>query len=196
MITQSYLNKEIDLAKKIFIYYVDKALNYLIVGSDKYTTWYIDSLQLYVLLNYLLEVRIEDDLLYCGAEETTETLVLKTFRKVREYYTSDIDTDYEFTEVSVPVTPTYRQPFVADWKSVTFTITEDNTTTLALGVNLENIADMDSIQLVVNGISDPNYNSNPAINGYHIEGSTLHWHNFYELLTGDTVRIQYLQIVG
>jgi hypothetical protein len=196
MITESYLNKEIDLAKKIFIYYIDKTINYLSVGSDRYTQWYIDSLQLYVLLNYLLEVRIEDNTPYCGAEEASESLLLKTFRKVREYYTIDIDTAYSFTEVSVPVIPSYRQPFVADWKSITFIITEDDITSLDLGVDLEAISDMESIQLVVNGLSDPNYNTNTEVNGYHIVGSTLYWHNYYNLKTGDTVRIQYLQIAG
>ena len=105
MITQEYLNDEINLAKQILIYYTDKVVNYLAVGSDKYVKWYTDSLQLYILLELLLSVQVVDDLNYIGSEEVSTDLILLTFRKVREYYRTDIDVSYAFGDSGDILTP-------------------------------------------------------------------------------------------
>lgn len=198
IINQVYLDSEIALARKIFLYYTDKVISYSNIGSDKYTKWYIDSLELYFLTKYLENVYVSDDLYYIGAVEITSDDITIIFDKIREYYLSDIDINYEFTEAVVPVLPNYRQPYIADWKEFTVTITLDNSTTVTLPVNLPNIADMESIQCTVNSISDPDYNTDSGLDGYHIIGTTLYWHssNLYNLMAGTKIRIQYLQIVG
>lgn len=198
MITQDYLNSEIDLARKIFLYYTDKIISYSNIGSDKYISWYIDSLELYFLVKHLENINISSDLYYIGSTEIDEDSIKLVFSKVREYYKSDIDVDYEFSQIPIPIIPTYKQLYVADWKEFKVTVADDNTTVITLPVNLPNIADMESIQCTINGISDPDYNIDTNLDGYHIEGTTFYWHtsNFYNLMAGTTIRIQYLQIVG
>ena len=196
-ITQRYLDNELALAKKIFIYYSDKLVYYTGIGSRQYERWYTDKLQLYCLVKYLENIIVDGESCYLGAEEITSDQVLEIFHKVREYYKSDVDTDYEIGEISITETPSYIRPFVADWKEFEITITESRPSTITLPVSVD-IMDKESIQMVVNGISDPSYNDNPADIGYHIIDNILYWHssNFYDLLPGDVIRIQYLQIVG
>lgn len=195
-IFQTYLEEELALARKIFIYYTDKLVYYTGIGSTKYHRWYVDSLQLYTLVKFIENINIEDGVSYIGANEVSTDVILNIFHKVREYYKSDIDTTYELNEIETIVTPSYIQPYVADWKLLPISITSDRPSTVNLGVNLEDIADMESIQVVVNGMSDPNYTTDINKNGYHIIENTLYWHNYYDLLTSDTIQIQYLQIKG
>jgi len=195
-IFQTYLEEELALAKKIFIYYTDKLVYYSGIGSNKYHRWYVDSLQLYTLVKFIENINIEDGVSYIGANEISTDVILNIFHKVREYYRSDIDTTYELNEITSSDITTYVLPYTADWKLLPISITSDRPSSLNIGVNLEELADMQSIQVVVNGMSDPNYTTDVSKNGYHIVSNTLYWHNYYDLLTSDTVQIQYLQIKG
>lgn len=193
--TQDYLNSEIDLATNIFLYYTDKTADYLRTGSNKYSTWYLDSLSLYILLGYLLDIRLIDEVPYIGANEVISDNILKVSYKVREYYTSKIDVTPIFNTVATPITPSYIQPFQAVWKEYPIVISENNAVQVILPFNI-NIMEYASLQLFVNGDPGPNKTSNVLENGYHIIGNILYWHSFYNLKTEDTLMIRCLQIVG
>lgn len=201
MILQSYLDSELKLAKQVYLYYTDKIISYTTIGSNKYIKWYIDSLELYVLVKFLENIVSDSSgICYIGAEIVSENSVKLVFEKVREYYKTDINTNYIFLDSPTPspTTPVpYIVPFIPDWKEFKVTITEDAVTTVTLPVSIS-IMDKESIQMTVNGISDPDYNDDDTLSGYHIIENTLYWHNsnFYNLMTNTIIRIQYLQIVG
>ena len=50
--TQDYLNTEIQLSRKIFMYYTDKMYDQLSIGNSNYKVWYRDGLQLYYLVSF------------------------------------------------------------------------------------------------------------------------------------------------
>ena len=63
MVTQAQINADIDLAKRIFIYYHDKMSSYISLGSDKYIQWYKDLCVIYSLTRGLISIKVVDDLL-------------------------------------------------------------------------------------------------------------------------------------
>ena len=99
MVLQEYLNNEIELTSKIFIYYTDKMIDYLSVNSNKYKLWYKDSLQLSYLLSLLKSVWYNNDVTYIGYKEVKDNVLLSTFYKVREYWLDEIDSNYVVTSV-------------------------------------------------------------------------------------------------
>jgi len=202
MVTQSQLNTEIDLAKRIYLYYFDKYATYLTIGSDKYLQWYKDLCVLYFLVRGLKSVRIVDDLLYIGDTEIDETTYAKFGSLVREYVTSDIsdivyaelDIYGNIKDISSPSTPpvivTYqgfnKEPMVA-----LINIVMDNTTAITVPFNINNI-DTDSIVITTSTDGDPIPMVALEEEGVHFVGTTMYWHTYYELKAGDKVRIVYL----
>jgi len=194
--TQDYLNREISLAKKILIYYTDKIATYLSVGSGKYIQWYIDSLQLYFLLNLLLNISLDSDKIYLGGEEIEEDTLHTTFNKVREYWTFLIDLGYDVGEIGDITEPTFIEPYQSDWKEFTVSIDINRITQFTLPVNVGEISDPEAVIVYVNDYGTPIPNVDTEENGYHITGSTFYWHNYYDLLVGDKVHVKYKQIKG
>jgi len=202
MVTQSQLNTEIDLAKRIYLYYFDKYATYLTIGSDKYLQWYKDLCVLYFLVRGLKSVRIVDDLLYIGDTEIDETMYAKFGSLAREYVTSDIsdivyaelDIYGNIKDISSPSTPpvivTYqgfnKEPMVA-----LIDIVMDNTTAITVPFNINNV-DVDSLVITTSTDGDPIPMVDPEEEGVHFVGTTMYWHTYYELKAGDKVRIVYL----
>lgn len=200
MITQSYLNTELDLAARTFLYYSDYLMSYSNVGSDKLYKWYIDSMQLDVLSGALKAVRIEDDAIYIGNTEITLNFYKLLGYKVREYYKSDIDSLYpafsiidpaDIDPTPGPITPPTTIPYLADWKELVITITVDTTTSITLPFNWDNI-DPESFTISVEDGSPLKSTSG----AYYIEDNILYWQYYYDLNAGDKVFINYLQIKG
>jgi hypothetical protein len=203
IITQSYLDAEIEFAKIIFLGYTDRMLEYLRVGSDRYQVWYRDSLQIYFLLKFLNNIYLTDGVPYIGDQELPLPSLRWIFSKIREYWRIDLDDLLEYTLgietptttiniPEVPIDPPFQSAFVWDWKEHRIEITTDNPTVITLPFNI-NVAKPESMQLTVNGMSDPNNTSDLTKYGYHIVGNILYWHNFYKLLPGNVIVIQYLQ---
>ena len=195
MITQEYIDNELTLAKKLFLYYTDKMVDYLRINNQNYSKWYRDSLQLYFLVKFIENIKIVGEDLYMGVLKVNDNYLLAATYKVREYNVVDMDIAGEFGENIVYAEPGYITPFEARWVQNTIIVPTDNTTELALPFDLS-VADPNSIQLTVNGDTDPNYTTDTNKDGYHIVGSTLYWHNFYGLLKDDVVVIQYFKIKG
>ncbi len=199
--TQDYLNSEIELTSKIFLYYTEKTLDYLRVNNDKYKKWYKDSLQLSFLLSLLKAVEIVDiDTNVIGYKEFTDNILAKTFYKVREYWLSDIDADYfpvTITDITVTdIQPPYY-PFIPDWKEVYIDITEDNTTAITLPFVYANI-DPQSIIISVVGAMDIVNIAPDNEEGCRIIGNIMYWNsgNYFHLDSGDRIFIKYLQITA
>lgn len=75
-----------------------------------------------------------------------------------------------------------------EWRSQILSITSNGQTTITgLNFSIGNV-DVDSVLLEVQG-DDPDYTTTG--DGYHIIGSTLYWHNFYDLRVGMVVKIRW-----
>jgi len=75
-----------------------------------------------------------------------------------------------------------------EWKSKNLVITSDGQTTIPdIGFDIANV-DIDTIRLEVQG-DDSVYSTTG--DGYHIVGSTLYWHHFYDLKIGMQVAIKW-----
>lgn len=204
MITTEYLNSERDLAKRIFLYYTDKLLAFLNVGSDSYMEWYKKSASLYFITKGLLNIRIDEDSnLFLGNEEINENTLYNYSRKLREYINYEIrelqyislDTVGNIKDISVISSPPILITYTAaqyGWQHYVIDITTDDVTTVTLPFNVDE-ADVNSMQIVVND-GDPVYVVDPGEEGVHIIGTTLYWHTYYNLKAGDKLSIQYLKI--
>jgi len=201
MITQEQLNTEIDLAKRIYLYYFDKYATLLTIGSDKYISWYKDLCILYFLSRGLKAIRIESDKLYIGDSEIDDDTFNLFCLNVREYITSDIS-DIVYAELdqygnikdySRPATPptivTY-EGFNQSWESVVIEVLADDQDEVTLPFNIASV-NTNSIRIVVND-NDPIPMVDPLEEGVHIIGTTLYWHTYYNLKSGDKIYIQYL----
>lgn len=202
MTTQEQLNTEIDLAKRIYLYYFDKYATYLTIGSDKYLSWYKDLCILYFLSKGLKSIRIVDGLMYIGDTEIDEDIYGKFCSGIREYVTSDIgdivyaelDIYGNIKDISSPSTPpvivTYqgfnREPSVA-----IIDIVMDNTTAITVPFNITDV-DTNSIIITTSTDGDPIPMVAPEEEGVHFIGTVMYWHTYYELKAGDKVRITYL----
>lgn len=193
--TQGYLDDELVLAKKIFMYYTDNLYNYLALGSDKYQVWYRDSLQLYVLLSFLESLIITDDVAYCGYYPIEdETLLRNTFDRVREYYLVECETTGVYGDANLVITvPTTRSLFMEAWKEIIYDIVEDNTTSFTLPFTYDNI---DAASMVVTiegyGVIDENVEDE----GFNIVDNVFYWHHYFNLNIGTKVHFRYKQIAG
>ena len=199
--TQDYLNSEIDLATKIFLYYTEKMLDYLRINNDKYKKWYKDSLQLSFLLSLLKSVEIIDgDTNVIGYKEFTDNILVKTFYKVREYWLDDIDAEYfpvSVNDITVTeIQPPYY-PFTPTWKEVYIDITEDDTRAVTLPFVFSKI-DPESIIISIVGAMDPVNIAPDDEEGCRIENNILYWNtgNYFHLDAGDRIFIKYFQIMS
>jgi len=195
---QDYLNNEIELASKIFMFYSDRMLDYLKVSSYKYKQWYLDSLQLSYLLALLKSIWFNGTTPYIGYKEIAEQVILNTFYKVREYYISDIDSEYVetvITDIVIPKSTPVYIPFIGLWKELYITITENATQSITLPFTYIN-ADPASVIISIVGSQDPIGISPDNEPGYRIENNTFYWNtgNYYDLNIGDTIYIKYYQI--
>lgn len=202
MVTQEQLNTEIDLAKRIYLYYFDKYATLLTVGSDKYLSWYKDLCILYFLSKGLKSIRIDDGLMYIGDTKIDENFYGRFCLGIREFITSDIsdivyaelDIYGNIKDISSPSTPptivTY-QGFNQDWRSASIAVTVDDTLQFSLPFNISNV-DEDSVSVFTSLDTTPIPFTAPEDEGIHIIGSTLYWHTYYNLKAGDIIYIQYL----
>ena len=85
MITQAYLNTEIDLAKRIFIYYTDKLLDAYSIGNKEIQPWYNDSLTIDYLLNALMVCEVVNGSVFIGANEMPISYLQGISSRVREF---------------------------------------------------------------------------------------------------------------
>jgi hypothetical protein len=206
MVTQEQLNTEIDLAKRIYLYYFDKYATLLTIGSDKYLSWYKDLCILYFLSKGLKSIRIEDGLMYIGDTEIDEDMYGKFCSDIREYVTSDIS-DIVYAELDIygnikdiysPSTPptivTY-QGFNKEPAVAILNIVMDNTTAITVPFDIADI-DTNSIIITTSMDGDPIPMVAPEEEGVHFIGTVMYWHTYYELKAGDIVRIVYLSNVS
>ena len=201
MITQVDLNKELDLAKRIYIYYLDRLAALLSTGSGYYVDWYKDLCVLYFLTDSLQNIYIESDKLYCAGVEVDENDFQTITSKIREFVTYDIrsivyaelDVNSKVKDYTSPIIPpqviTY-QPNAQSWQSIFITIETDDITQVTLPFNLSDIV-LNTIELTVND-GDPLYITSPSEEGFHIVGNTLYWHTYYNLKIDDVLNIRYL----
>lgn len=203
MISQALIYREYDLAKKIYLHYLDKMADYISIGSDKYIGWYKDLCQLFYLTQMMESIYIYDNKMYIGKQEIDENYFMNLCYTIREFITNDIrevvyaSLDYQgnindYTNPSTPVNVINYNNFSQDWKSVIVTITTDDIPTVTLPFNIAD-TDPESIILKVND-SDPVFITSPSEEGYHIIGNTLYWHNYYNLKAGDKLYFQYNEI--
>lgn len=203
MITQQTLSSEFDLAKRIYIYYLDKLSDYVSIGSDKYISWYKDLCILYFLTDYIQSLRINTDKLYIGNTEVNEDSFAIVSYNIREFITNDIrdiiyvdlDSTMKVKDYSSPIIP----PTIVTYQSVgsyisnvIIKITEDDIAILTVPFNIANV-DINSVKLTVND-GDPMYVTDPLQEGFHIVGTNLHWHSYYNLKINDILQLEYLII--
>lgn len=193
MITQSYLTEEIELAQRIFIYYSDRMIEYASVNSLKYLEWYIDSMQLNILLETLESIELDDDDNYLGYTTVSDDFILNVFYKVREYYLIDIDGEYIFEDddIVIPTGNTYT-PYPSNWQYVNIEITTDQTTSFTLPFDMDNV---DENSLVVN-VDDSNPIPTSSGEGYYIEDNVFYWTYYFDLNADNIVHIKYLKTEG
>lgn len=202
MTTREQLNTEIDLAKRIYLYYFDKYATYLTIGSDKYLSWYKDLCILYFLSKGLKSIRIVDGLMHIGDTEIDEDTYGKFRSGIREYVTSDIG-DIVYAELDVygnikdisspsipPVIVTY-QGFNKEPNVALIDIVMDNTTAITVPFNINDV-DVNSLIVTTSTDGDPIPMVAPEEEGVHFVGTVMYWHTYYELKAGDKVRIVYL----
>jgi len=195
MITQAYLNDEISLVRKIFMYYTDKLYNYLTIGSDKYQQWYRDSLQLYFLMMLEETVLLEDGVSYIGSYEIVDDYLRSTFDKVREYYRVEVETIGEYGDpITIVVNPPItRDLYLVDWKEIIYDIIEDNTLSFTLPFLYKNI-DPESMSITIEGYDT--INKNVEDEGFNIIDNVFYWHHYFNLNIGTKVHFRYKQIAG
>ena len=85
MITQDIINIEIDLSKKIYLYYLDKLSNFESSGSNKYISWYKDLCTLYYLTDMLQSIKLDNGVMYIGSGEINEDGFTAITSHVREF---------------------------------------------------------------------------------------------------------------
>ena len=203
MITQAYLNSEIDLAKRIFIYYSDKLLDKLSVAERDRTPWYIDSLQLDYFLSALLSLTLIDGVLYLGSEIVEPSYLEGVGQSVREFLNAELrqilylelDEDDIIKDGTIPTEP----PTVIviggstyGWRHWDIVVTSEAQTVVPLPFNISQ-ADSNSLTVTVND-QDPDHLTAMEQEGCTIVGRTLYWHNYYDLHIGDILVIIYQQI--
>jgi len=194
MITQAYLDYEIALVRKTFMYYTDRLYNYLTIGSDKYQQWYRDSLQLYFLMMLEESVILIDRVSYIGYYEMTDDVLRSTFDRIREYYRTEVETVGEYGDSNITIiVPTTRDLYLVDWKEVTIDIVEDNTLSFTLPFLISNI---DPETLIVNVDDSDPIPCNVELDGYHITNNIFYWHHYFDLNIGNRVYFKYKQIAG
>jgi len=203
LITQAYLNTEIDLAKRIFIYYTDKLLDIYYVGNKNIQPWYNDSLTIDYLLNALMVCEIVNGSVFIGAKQMPISYLYGISARVREFLNyelrqivyADLD-QQDRISTQIPSEPSnvivVKVPALG-WAEWSVLITVDDATVVALPFNIS-MADIYSLSITING-DDPFGLAAPDTEGCHIIGSTLYWHNYYNLKINDRLIFKYQKIV-
>lgn len=202
MITQSQLNVEIDLSKKIYLYYFDKMADNISIGSDKYIDWYKDLCIIYFLTKSLLSINIVDTELYIGKELISNDYFSMMREGIREYINyelretiyTELDSHGNIKDIEIPDTPNIiiiNNGFTQDWRSVVLNVTEDDINQLTLPFNISQV-DPESIQITSSTDANPIQLVDLDEEGVTIVDSILYWHTYYNLKSGDKVFIQYL----
>jgi len=151
MITQAYLNTEIDLAKRIFIYHTDKLLDVISVGGRNIQPWYNDAIQVEYFLNALLSCNIINGSVFIGPNEMDQTWLSGVGSRVREFLNhelrqivySDLDESDHYTNYNPSEPPTViiiNTPALG-WLEYPIEITEDDIAEVALPFDIS-IADI------------------------------------------------------
>ena len=202
MISTEQINLELDLSKKIYLYYFDKMADYISIGSDNYIQWYKDLNNIYFILGCIKSINIIDDKVYCSNVEVDVDFFHQATSRIREYLNFELrETVYReldslgnikdiTTPGSCPPTIITYNNFYQDWRHIIIDVTYDDTSTLTMPFNISEI-DQDATRVTVND-NDPIHLVQPDEEGCHIVGSTLYWHTYYNLKAGDRVFIQYL----
>lgn len=203
MITQAYLNTEIDLAKRIFIYYTDKLLDIYSVGNKNIQPWYNDSLAIDYLINALMVCDVINGSVFIGANEMPASYLSGISARVREFLNyelrqivyAELDQN-DYISIQTPSEPpaviVVNSPALG-WVEEQIEITVDDITEVALPFDIA-IADIYSLSVTING-DDPISLAAPDEEGCHIIGSTLYWHNYYNLKIDDILVIKFQRII-
>lgn len=165
----------------------DKLALYLAVtgfnGVDAYNTYYKDISVVYSLIRALERAQVYLDNLTFFELETAVS-------KINEYYFVKELADPTFVRSAVEEATSPAVSPTGDWESYTITVSSNGESVFTgLPFNVGNI-DIDTLFLTVNGDTIP-YNINSNQDGYHIVGTTLNWHYFYELRVGDIIIIKW-----
>lgn len=162
-----------------------------------------------IMTLYGLEKALYNAIYYNFDENDIETLIYK----IREYlgiidYISNVD--YYVTKYPSIIPPndesddftTINNTYITnntnitnitnteDWFSqplTDFILVDGQLTIEDLDFNINDI-DMDTLILEVQG-DNPEYSLSE--NGYHVVGTTLHWHNFYDLKVGMQIKVRW-----
>lgn len=165
----------------------DKLALYLAVtgfnGVEVYNTYYKDISVVYSLIRALERVQLYPDNLTFFELETA-------ISKINEYYfVTELD-DPRFIGTAVEESETISTTSTGNWESYTIVVTSNGESVFTgLPFNVDDI-DIDTLFLTVNGDTIP-YNINSNEDGYHIVGTVLNWHYFYELRVGDIIIIKW-----
>ena len=166
---------------------------------------------------YALEKALYNAVSYGFDDTEIETLIYK----IREYLlTLTITTSLDYFEYKYPsiVCPIIVGPYnnpgdgdgndieggnttiitnlidPSDWytQDLTPLITSDGITVIGpINFNIGDVnVDKDTIMLEVQG-DDPEYNTNTGVDGWHMVGNMLYWHNFYDLKVGMQMKIRW-----
>lgn len=202
MITQLQKNKDSDLARRIFLYYQDKMLAYLSVGSDRYMEWYKDSCLLYYLSKAIHSiVRDSDGVLWIGNKSVEDETFLKTMSLIKEYMNYDLQRSINYNDLASDelvsdILPPPSAPSIMfygeEWVSYTVEVPQDDVTTVDMPFNIAD-ADIDSLRITLND-GDPIHVAPAEEEGCHFNGTTLYWHTYYNLKAGDKIFIQFLKV--
>lgn len=202
MISQETISAELDLAKRIYLYYLDKYADMLSIGSINSVKWHKELCQLYFITDCMQMVYIEDDELHVASEVIddedwrTMTSFIREFVNydIRDIVYTDLDTDSKVKDYNSPLVPPIivsYQTFNQNWESQLITIVEDDITEVEVGFDIADV-DTDSIRVTVND-NDPVMVVAPEDEGIHFVGTTLFWHTYYNLKIDDVIQIQYLK---
>lgn len=202
MISQEIINAELDLAKRIYLHYLDKYSDMLSIGSSNNTKWYKELCQLYFITDCMQMVYIESGKIKIASEIITDQDWRTITSLVREFVNYDIrdivytslDSDFKVKDYTSPLVPPIivsYQTLNQNWESQLITITQDDVASVTVEFNIANV-DIDTIRVTVND-NDPVLVVSPASEGIHFVGTTMFWHTYYNLKIDDVIQIQYLK---
>jgi len=201
MISQETISSELDLAKRIYLYYLDKYADMLSIGSSSNIKWYKELCQLYFISDAMQSVYIKDDELYVGSvviddnDWNVMTSLIREFVNydIREIVYAELDSDKKVKDYSSPLVPPIivsYQTFNQSWESQLITVTEDDLDEFEVEFDISDV-DPDTIRVTVND-NDPVLVVAPEDEGIHFVGNIMYWHTYYSLKTDDVIQIQYL----
>ena len=207
MITQTELNKKVDLARQLFIYNQDKMLSYLSLGSSKYLIYYKNCCLLYYLSHAVESLLIQEDgTLLLGTQTLNDDYYRKLSSLINEFVNYDFNknsyvSDYSFiinkgisggTVSGIPPQVTFYSPNYEDWVSYIVTVTIDDVASITVPFNISE-ADLESVTVMVND-NNPIPIVSSEEEGCHFINNTLYWHTYYNLKAGDKIYIRFNKI--